>query len=354
MVAAVVAAVSRRVQLLFFAVGLAFFIFILRQTGPATVLANLRRTGLTFIPIVLVWGAVYITNTIAWRIIVGVVGGAIPFWRGYTISVASFAINYITPMVSLGGEPFKASAAARWVGTTRATTSVVIFRVVHTLGQFAFWIVALPFAYHELPHTPAVLAGLVAAAVILISATIALVLLMQARLLGRAIDALHRAASLERVTRWIEQRRNTFRTLDERMAGFVREHPRRFMMALAWETIGRFIAMLEFLFIARSVGIDISYPTAVVIGGFSQLILNLFFFIPFELGAKEGGLYLIVRLLGLPAYLGIYAAIVSRLRELAWILIGLLLIWLAGGRRRATLRASLKPEPAREDVPSSS
>ena len=96
--------------------------------------------------------------------------------------------------------------------------------------------------------------------------------------------------------------------------------------------MGRLIAMFEFLFIARAMGLHIGYATAFVIGAFSQLATNLTVFIPFELGSKEGGLYLIFELLGLPPALGVYASVMSRLRELTWIGIGLTLTWVSGRR----------------------
>ena len=65
--------------------------------------------------------------------------------------------------------------------------------------------------------------------------------------------------------------------------------------------------------------------TAFLIGGFSSLMVNLFFFMPFNVGSKEGGLYVIFAALGLSPRLGVAAAVLSRLRELSWIAIGLLL-----------------------------
>ena len=85
------------------------------------------------------WGLVYLCNTAAWRTLLD---GAIPFRRAYFISISSFAINYVTPLVSLGGEPFRITAASAYVDTPRATASVVAFRVIHTLAQLLFWMMA--------------------------------------------------------------------------------------------------------------------------------------------------------------------------------------------------------------------
>jgi len=58
------------------------------------------------------------------------------------------------------------------------------------------------------------------------------------------------------------------------------------------------------------------------------------FFVPFELGAREGAFYLLFGLFGLDPQLGLYASIVSRVRDIVWIGAGLLLIWPAAVRER--------------------
>jgi hypothetical protein len=50
---------------------------------------------------------------------------------------------------------------------------------------------------------------------------------------------------------------------------------------------------------------------------------------PLQAGSKEGGLYFAFKLAGLDARLGIFAALVQRVREWTWIGVGLLLVWLA-------------------------
>ena len=60
------------------------------------------------------------------------------------------------------------------------------------------------------------------------------------------------------------------------------------------------------------------------------MLFRSIFIVPFEVGTKEGSLYLFFRLLRLDPALGVYTAIVSRLRDLAWIGAGLGLVWLSG------------------------
>src|SRR5205807_2174353 len=181
-----------------------------------------------FAPILILYGVVYACNTAAWWLIMADEPVRPPFWRAYAITVAGFSLNFVTPMVNVGGEPFKIAAAARWLGVRRAAGSVVF--------------------YHR--------------------------------------------------------------------------RPGRFFQALLLEYLSRSIFMLEYVLIGLGVGLHITYLQAYAIGGLTSLIQNAIFFVPFEVGTKEGSLYVFFQLLGLDPALGVYTAIVSRLRDMAWIGVG--------------------------------
>ena len=66
-----------------------------------------------------------------------------------------------------------------------------------------------------------------------------------------------------------------------------------------------------------------------------KVVGNTLFVLPYELGAKEGSLYFLFPLVGVDPALGVYAALVSRVRDLAGIAAGLGLIWGTGRRRGA-------------------
>ena len=114
---------NRRIQLLFFAAGLVFFTYLVIHTGPHEILANLRTAGWVLVPIALVWAAVYVINTWTWQLIMVGEATRIPFRHAFVITVSGFSINYITPMVSLGGEPFKIAASSAWLGKRGAFRS---------------------------------------------------------------------------------------------------------------------------------------------------------------------------------------------------------------------------------------
>ena len=63
-----------------------------------------------------------------------------------------------------------------------------------------------------------------------------------------------------------------------------------------------------------------------LIAAFSSLLANLLFFLPMQLGGREGGFALAVGGLSLSGAYGVYAALITRVREMVWIVIGLALM----------------------------
>jgi len=314
--------VSRRLQALLFVVGSAVFAYLVARIGVGTLLADARRTGWMFIPIVLLYGGVCACNSGAWRLVMAGEPSRPPFWRAWAITVASFSLNFMTPLVNVGGEPFKIAAVAPWLGLRRAAGSAVIYQMLHTFGMLLGFLTAVVLGLIFLPHTPLIVVLLATAFVVLAALTLLLLTGHRRGMLAGALDLLHRVPLLDRLARRLEPTRATLASMDEQIT----------LEALALEYASRCLFMAEYLLIAWSVGLDIGYARAYVIGGLSQLVQNVLFVVPFEAGTKEGALYLLFQLLGLDPALGVYTAIVSRVRDLAWIGAGVGLVWLSGRR----------------------
>jgi len=330
--------VSRKLQLLLFVGGSAIFAYLVTRIGVARLLADAVRTGWLFVPIVLLYGVVCACNAGAWWLSMADEASRPPFWRAYAITVAGFSLNFITPMVNVGGEPFKIAAVAPWLGLRRAAGSVVLYQMLHTLGMLLSFLTAVVLGALLLPPHPAILAFLALAFVVLAALVVLLVTGHRRGGLEGLLDLLHRLPLLDRVARRLEPKRATLAQMDEQITALYHRHPRRFVQAVALEYLSRSIFMIEYLLIALGVGLTIDYAQAYVIGGLTSLVQNVIFVVPFEVGTKEGSLYLVFQLLGLDPALGVYTAIVSRLRDLAWIGGGLALVWFSG--RGAQARAA--------------
>jgi len=330
--------VSRRIQLLAFALGAAVFAYLVARIGVGHLLSDAARTGWLFLPIFLLYGVVYLCNAWAWWLTMADEPSHPPFWRTYAILAAGFSLNFVTPMVNVGGEPFKIAAVAPWLGLRRAAGSVVIYQILHTLGMLLSFLTAVVLGVVLLPHSGPVLASLAVSFAVLSALTLLLLTGHRRGGLERLLYVMHRIPVVDHLARRLEPKRATLAQMDEQITDFYHRRPRRFVQALVLEYVSRSIFMVEYMLIAMGVGLNITFAQAYVIGGLTSLIQNLIFIVPFEVGIKEGSLYLVFQLLGLDPGLGVYTAIVSRVRDLAWIGGGLGLVWLSG--RRATERAA--------------
>ncbi len=322
---------SRKLQLLFFAIGLAGLVWMIAHIGPGRLAADFRQAGWLIIPIVLSWAPAYAMFTWTWMIVMADEPNRPPFPRAFAITVAGFAINWVTPVVAMGGEPFKVAATAPWIGTRRATGSIILFTMIHALSNLVFWLIASLIGLYVFRRNPEVVGPLILLA-LLFAGLIWLVMAgHQKGYLERILSGMHRVPLVRRLARVIEPRRTTLMELDEQIVSFYHARPLRFFAAVGVDLAGRALAVFEYVFILHAIGIDASYLTAFLINNFSSFVVVLFFFMPFAVGSKEGSLYLVLRLLGMGAGVGVFTAMASRLRELVWIGIGFALMWVAGG-----------------------
>ena len=123
-----------------------------------------------------------------------------------------------------------------------------------------------------------------------------------------------------------ESKKETLEQIDDQIAMLHGQHKRTFYLSLFSEVAARVLQSVEIYLILKAFAADVSILDSILILAFSSLFSNLIFFSPMQLGAREGGLALAVDGLHLTGALGVYTGLITRLRELFWIAVGILLI----------------------------
>ncbi len=306
--------------------GSAMVVVMLVQIGPATVLDGLRRGGWVIVPILLLQLVVYAMFSLSWWLTMRP-GDARPGYPAVLrISLIGFAMNFITPVVNAGGEPYRIAALSPRLGVARATGSVLLFVLVHAVASIMIWITAIILTVTRLDPAPPLRLSLLVVSVVL-AAALGIVLSGHRDGVVVRLAALLAKLRLRRLSHWLASRHETFAAVDAEIVQVWHDRPRRLAAAIVVDYAGRWVNALELMLIAAALGVPLTFMTAVTFWGFLSLGMNLFFFFPWELGSREGTIYALSQSAGLPNDFAGLAVVLGRVRELTWAAVGIVLLW---------------------------
>ena len=133
-----------------------------------------------------------------------------------------------------------------------------------------------------------------------------------------------------RMTRFMRTHRNELAQIDAQIASLHTQDRRSFYVSFCMEFMGRVLQAFEIYFVLAALGVTGSFVQlflyATLIIALTSLFANLLFFMPLQLGGREGGFVMSCVQLGFTNGMGVYISIICRIRELFWTTIGLLLI----------------------------
>ena len=306
------------------------FAVMLSQLDYREVWDGLKSAGYWFFAVLALWGVLYVLNTAAWYIIIK--SGSeektkINFFWLYKVTVSGFALNYTTPCGLMGGEPYRIMALSPKIGTERASSSVILYAMTHIFTHFIFWLLSI-FLYlltEKLTFFMGVILSLAGAFCVL-----GLWFFIKGYRKGLAVRLMNFMRHIPGLKKWargfIDKHKEQLDTVDSQIAALHNQNPKTFVSAVLLELVCRFCSAFEIMFILLVLMDGVSFAQCVLILAFTSLFANLLFFIPLQLGGREGGFIMSTAGLALSAGAGIFVALIVRVRELVWTAIGLLLI----------------------------
>ncbi len=343
----------RGVRFAMLAAGSGVFAWLLWSLGFNVIRQNVMATGWWFLAILGAWCVTYGLNSCTLGLLLGSDRHRVDPSRILGTIVAGFAMNYATPVLHMGGEPFRMMVLSEWIARSRAAFATIAFKAFNTSATVSHWLIGLavfvciaPAPYRATAVvTLIVLASLLAA--LFVSITRA-----ERGVFAALMDFASRRPWRGRLQRLLHDHETTLHEIGVHL-GDLRKMRQVWLGAWMFEVLARIAATGEIFFILRALGYDSPFTTALCIDAASSLALNVLFFVPFDLGVREGGLYLILPVFGVPPEIGIYAGLVSRVRELVWIGIGLLwghVLTVSSPARGAENPLASPPMPNREPV----
>jgi uncharacterized protein (TIRG00374 family) len=259
-------------------------------------------------------------DALRWRVLLAGLGDAPPLRRLTLFRAAGQSLSSLLPSAKLGGEPLRMYLLTRArVPAGQAIASVAVDRTLELGASTGF---ACLFALVLLGRGVPELAG---AAVTLGLAAVSLGLgaLVTVRRLVRGtglVTALARATGLDRVA-FVGGRLAVVADAEGAAARLVAE-PARVGCAFAVGIAGNLIVLLEYHLLLAAFALPAG-PIAVVAAVFAAGAAHALP-VPAAVGALEGGMLWLFGVLGYPPELGLAVGLAVRLRELLWVLPGLL------------------------------
>jgi len=299
--------------------------------------ANIQRAGYWFLGVVGIWVVIYFFNTVSWYYIIRNGKGSCPvrFWYVYKLSISGFALNYATPFGMMGGEPYRVMELTPFLGTSRATSSVILYVMMHILSHLCFWLSSIFLFITLYPVT------LPLGILFLFIGSFCLACIyffMQGYHNGMVVKTFRLLQHLPFAKNWAMrfyiEKKESLETIDKQIAELHSRRKSTFYMSFLFEFCARILTSVEIFFIMKILTPDVNFFDCVLIMAFTSLFSNIFFFSPMQLGAREGGFALVVSALSLSGAFGVYTSLITRVRELIWISIGIILMKIGNNKNK--------------------
>ena len=321
---------KKKYQNAFFIFGSVVLVIMVTQLDFKAVYDGLRHAGYWFIAVVLLWAVLYMLNTATWYTIIRSGSKEKPKislpWL-YKVTVSGFALNYATPGGLMGGEPYKIMALSPKIGTERASSSVILFAMTHIFTHFLFW--QLSVFIYIITEPVNVLMGIILSAISAFC-VLGIWFFMKGYQKGMAVRLMkfisHIPGIKGKAKGFILRHQEQLDTIDRQISSLHKQSRAAFVKAVLIELSCRFLSALEVMFVLLVLTPDVNFTQCVLILAFTSLFANLLFFMPLQLGGREGGFIMSATSLSLSLSTGIFVALIVRVRELVWTAIGLILI----------------------------
>lgn len=334
----------KRINNLFFAVGLTAVcvMFCTFEVSFTQLWAYITQAGYWLAAIGGLWMLLYVLNTWAWRIIIRGSGPCtISFLHLLKLTVTGFALNYATPMGMVGGEAYRIMELSRYIDVRRATSSVVLFVMMHVFSHFWFWVTSI-ILYLILALTGHLSMDLAMGLVLVFSALFCsggIYLFVRGYRYGMAVKLMRIISRIPGLRAWgrrfSETHREDLEKIDRQISELHGQNKRSFFGSFLLEYVGRMLQSFEIFFMLLLFGIDggggaegylLTFLHSFLILAFTSLFANLLGFMPLQLGGREGGFAISVAQMGMTGGTAMFVSIICRVRELFWTSVGLLLM----------------------------
>src|SRR6266545_3886076 len=317
---------SRLLAVISALVGLALFIYVIKQTGLSEIASNLRAIGAGFLLILAVSSTRYLSRAMAWLRCMNPEERRVGFWALWRARLAG------GPVVA---EPMRLIALGDRLSISSGISSLAVENIAYAVSSCLMVMagtVALlaGFGLNESMRTAALIAlavvvALVAAPVVTIS--------RRWKIGSSLLSALAGLVARDETRRGrIEAKIVRLREFEDYVFDFYAKRPRDFFILVLCQAVFHLAGVVEIYLTLRLMGLDVGFVAAGAFESVNRAINMAFTFVPALVGVDEAGTGALVKAAGFDFDHGVTLALIRKIRMFFWIGIGL--VFLAASRNR--------------------
>ena len=324
---------SRLIAVVSALIGLALFIYVIKQTGFSEIASNLSAVGAGFLLILAVSATRYLSRSLAWMRCMNPDERRVGFWALWRARLAGEAVGDLTfgPVVA---EPMRLIALGDRLSLSSGISSLTVENIAYAVSSCLMVMagaVALlaSFGLNESVRTAALIAlavvvALVAAPVVTIS--------RRWKIGSSLLSALTSLVARDETRRGrIESKIDRLRELEDYVFDFYARRPRDFFILVLCHAAFHLAGAVEIYLTLRLMGLGVDVGAAFTFEAVNRAINMAFAFVPALVGVDEAGTGALVKAAGFGFDHGVTLALIRKIRMFFWIGIGL--VFLASARK---------------------
>ncbi|HEX4949293.1 MAG TPA: lysylphosphatidylglycerol synthase domain-containing protein [Blastocatellia bacterium] len=319
---------SRLLSIISLIVGAVLFIYLLRQSGTAEVLARVRALGASFGLILAISALRQLARTYAWLRCLSDDARRVGFWAVLRARLAGDALADLTAAGPMLGEPIKIAHLKGRLSLTELASSLAVENLAYAVSAGLMVLAGAltlltVFTVGDSVRTASLTALLL---VMIMLLSVAATLKQRWRIVSGLVAALfaffHRR--YEKLSRVQE--------LESYVFDFYARRRTDFVIVAACELTFHLAGIIEIYTTIFLLGFPVTWLTAFILEAVNRIINIVFAFVPAMVGVDEAGTGWLTNTLGLGLTAGVTLALVRKARMLVWIGLGLGLMLRHRGR----------------------
>jgi uncharacterized protein (TIRG00374 family) len=321
---------AKNFHLALLALGGIFLACLIWKIGAGEIWHQLTSLGWGLIPLVLAEGIAEMIHTLGWRHCMNEPYRSLPWFFLFRIRMAGYAINYLTPTATLGGEVTKATLLASAHKGPGAVTGVIIGKLCFGFSHLLFVVMGSIFILFRIKLPASLWLAMLFSSVLVTSGMIIFLFLQKRGNLGglvRWLAARKLGGSL------MQRAAASITEIDQALKAYYDDHSSHLLRAICWHLLGYSIGILQtwfFFSLLNRASWTVAAATS-VLGTWFDLLT---FAMPLGLGTLESTRIIALKAVGYNALLGMTYAMALRLAQLFWAVAGLVNYALLANRHK--------------------